>query len=152
MGQTAQLMREGTDRRVSSRLVLGRPGTIRLDSGETIQVVVTDLARDGCRIETGAALMPDTALSIGIAHIGHTRARVVWRDADGYGCEFDVALSPGDVTAASGPSNVARFPQEITPRRDAPAAKWSPRARLAFITAAALVSWIGVAFSIVWLT
>ena len=94
--RTAQ---NAAERRSSARPALGRPGTIRIDAGEPIAILVSDLTRDGCRIETDAELSPDIEVQIGLAHIGLTAGRIVWRSRAQYGCRFDMPLPPGTITA-----------------------------------------------------
>lgn len=134
---------DAAERRSTSRPTLGRPGTIRIDAGEPIAILVSDLTRDGCRIETDAELMPDLAVQIGLAHIGLTAGRIVWRSQDQYGCRFNMPLAPGTITAAYGTSNIAVFPLTASPTSSAPL-KLSPRLRLVIITGLVTSTWCGV--------
>ena len=147
MAQTANRTIEKADRRAAARLVLGRPGTIRFDTGEAIEVTVIDLNRDGCRILTDAAITPGAEFSIGLAHVGHSRARVVWRGQNGYGCDFLRSLSPGSVTAAFEASNVAHFPIGKPPISTLRPKKWSPRSRLIFLFGTTAASWLTLGFA-----
>lgn len=141
MAEAARSLVEQTDRRLGSRLALGRPGTIRLDNGDAFDVLVTDFNRDGCRIQTDALLTPGATFSVGMAHVGHNRVRAVWRSADGYGCEFLAPLSPGAVTSAFGSSNISAFPVASVGAVMASPQKWSPRARVALLAGAIVASW-----------
>jgi hypothetical protein len=130
------------DRRLEPRLDFGRPGTLRFDDGSTAEAMILDLNRDGCRLATVATLVPGGWLTIGIAPIGRIRARAVWHGANGYGCEFEVPLPAGAVTAAFGPSNVAVLPGValLAPSSATPG-KLTPRARVAALAGALAVSW-----------
>lgn len=131
------------ERRSSVRPALGRPGTIRIDTGEPIAIRVSDLTRDGCRIETDAELNPDLEVQIGLAHIGLTAGRIVWRSHAQYGCRFNMPLAPGTITAAYGPSNVALFPL-IAESAPLSRGKLSPRIRLAILAGLIASTWYGV--------
>ena len=77
-----------------------RPAVLRF--GDLIaDIELEDLTREGCRIAYAAELPPFAAITIGIAGVGQTCGRLVWRSATSYGCVFDVRLAPGAVTAAA---------------------------------------------------
>lgn len=142
MDMAARRLADSHDRRGALRGELGRPGTIRLDDGSAIETLLVDLTRDGCRLRTAATIAPGTAFSIGIAHVGLTRARVAWHGPEGYGCEFDAPLPAGAVSAAFGGSNVEAFPNAglfAAPSRGV--RKWSPRARLLLLVAGVPALW-----------
>ncbi|MBY0301318.1 MULTISPECIES: PilZ domain-containing protein [Sphingomonas] len=145
MGTAARHLADSGDRRGALRGELGRPGTIRLDDGTVIETVLVDLTRDGCRLHTAAAIARGTTFSIGIAHVGLTRARVVWHGPEGYGCEFDAPLPAGAVTAAFGGSNIEPFPNAGQFAPPPVARKWSPRARLLLLLAGVAGPWAALA-------
>jgi hypothetical protein len=136
---------EAGERRAAVRVELGRRGTLRLGDGAPLDVLISDLTRDGCRIETDAALEPGLAVQIGIAHLGLTPGRIVRRSTSGYGCRFDVPLDAGAVTLASGATNVAAFPGTALPAPAPAPAKLSPRAQFGAIAGAAVAGWGAVA-------
>lgn len=144
--------RNSGDRRFAERGELGRPGTVRMDDSAPLAVLVRDLTRDGCRIATDAELPPGVGVHIGLAHVGLTAGRIVWRSETDYGCRFDVPLAPGMVTAALGPSNIALFP-EIADVRLQGSTKLGPRTNLAIICALAAGTWaVAIAIGRVLLT
>lgn len=134
--------RSRDDRRLGERTPLDRPGTLRVASAAPVDVILRDLTRDGCCIETDVELSPDMLVAIGVPGVGISEARVVWRGARGYGCAFARSLPPGSITAAFSPTNVRAFPNgndaEPTP---ASSPKPSARSRLLLITALMAGSW-----------
>lgn len=128
------------DRRFASRGELGRPGTIRMQDSAPLTILVRDLTRDGCRIATDAELPAGIDVQIGLAHVGLTSGRIVWRSETDYGCRFDAPLAPGMVTAALGPTNIAPFPGTTWIESPSPN-KLGARASLVIIGGLALGSW-----------
>lgn len=128
------------DRRFASRGELGRPGTIRMQASAPLTILVRDLTREGCRIASNAELPAGVDVQIGLAHVGLTSGRIVWRSETEYGCRFDAPLAPGMVTAALGPTNIAPFPGAT--RIEAPGLnKLGARTSLFIIGGLALGSW-----------
>ncbi len=125
------------------RATLGRTGTLRIADAAPFEVMISDLTRDGCRIETEANLAPNSDVQVGIAHIGLTAGRIVWRGSAGYGCRFDQPLPAGVVTSAFGASNVTSFPL-VPPTVAARTVKVSPRITLAILAAISTIGWGGV--------
>lgn len=109
------LVQDADDRRAQARPLLGRAGTLRIAGGPAHEIEVLDLSRDGCRIATTQTLHPNAAVEIGLAHIGLTGGKIVWRGSAGYGCRFDRSLPSGAVTAAFGNSNVVSFASPTSP-------------------------------------
>ena len=105
----------GADRRHTARPGYGRAGTLRIADAPPSEVVVDDLSRDGCRIQTALPLKPDMAVAIGVAGVGIIAARVVWHGPEGYGCAFDNRLPAGSITAAFSPTNIRHL--ELSPDR-----------------------------------
>jgi hypothetical protein len=129
-------------RRREPRRALQRPGTIRLADNGAHEVFIADLTRDGCRIITDCVLTPDTDCLVGIANVGLTQARIMWANAEGYGCEFNQPLPPGLVTAAFGPTNVKELDTVSIVKPIVPVnAKWAPRSRLALLAAVSICGW-----------
>lgn len=133
---------DAAERRATSRPDLGRPGTIRIGAGEPIDIMLGNLTRDGCRIETGAELTPGVDVQVGLAHVGLIPGRIVWQSQKEYGCRFDVSLAPGIITAAYGASNVAAFPLTAPPALSV-RGKSSPRVRLVVIAGLVAATWAG---------
>ncbi|HEX8484854.1 PilZ domain-containing protein [Sphingomonas sp.] len=134
------------DRRATPRAAFGRTGTLRIDGQDPVEVTVSDLTRDGCCIQTPAELERNASASIGLANVGLTPCRIVWKSSRGYGCAFDAPLSAGAVTSAFGPSNIASFPnQSASWNAPAATAKWSPRARMSLLGIAVTACWAAVA-------
>lgn len=134
-----------SDRRYDERLSIERIGTIRVDDEWAGQeVIVSDLTRSGCRVEYPGVIAKGTKVTIGLAGIGMRDAEVAWSRNGVHGCEFDIPLASGGVTAAT-VGNVKAFPGQGGVVADAlePVApvKWSPVARVAFLGGATVASW-----------
>ena len=150
MGKVARAMapsraRNHAERRSAPRVDFGRPGTLRIGDAPPVEVSVSDLTREGCRLLIDATLEPGQKVQVGIAHLGLTAGQIVWHGAYGYGCKFDVPLAPGAVTRASAPSNVTALHGTILPTNLPGPMKLGPRARLAVIAGASVVGWCAVA-------
>lgn len=130
------------DRRDDERLSAERIGTIRVeDDGAGREVIVSDLTRYGCRFEHDGAIARGTQVTIGLAGIGMREAQVSWSRGGVHGCEFDLPLSPGGVTAAT-VGNVRAFPDRgVDNAGTARPVKWSPVARVMFLGGAVIASW-----------
>lgn len=132
----AKVLPQTDERRGEDRPLLGRSAALRFDDGVTTapaEAMLADLTRDGCRVQTDAALPRDAEIDIEIPNIGWQHARVLWHGPAGYGCAFTVPLPSGAVTAAFGRSNVVAFPLDRVGIRSFPAtapAKLAPRLRL----------------------
>ena len=131
---------EQVDRRASPRLTFGRQGTLRAADCPPLAVTISEFTREGCYIHTALPLAPNAPVNVGLAHIGLTPGRVVWRNDKGYGCRFDRPLIAGAVTAALRPCNVSEFPMSGATMRTR-GQKLSPGATLTIIVALALTGW-----------
>jgi hypothetical protein len=60
----------------------------------SVQGVVTDLSRSGCRVLTDDPLTPESVVWIKVGGHGPFMARVVWYDGVAAGCEFSGKLHP----------------------------------------------------------
>lgn len=130
------------DRRGHARTPIGRTGVVRTADGAAVEVEIGDLTREGCRIEAAVDLQPDEAVTIGIAGVGTSAARAVWRNGTGYGFAFDRPLPAGAVTRAFDGVSVVELPHPLDGAVAAGApAKWSARSRTAFLIAAVAASW-----------
>ncbi|HEU0066666.1 MAG TPA: hypothetical protein VFQ57_05435 [Sphingomonas sp.] len=148
LAEASNLPKGQGDRRSAPRERLGRAGTLRIGHAPPIGVMICDLTREGCRIDTATELEPRALVQIGIANVGITPARVVWRGHDGYGCIFDRPLPPGAVTASFKSTNVVEFPGAGAGTGTAAAqfaTKFSRRTQFAVVCGAILCSWAAVA-------
>ncbi len=132
---------DAAERRSDTRVALARTGTLRLrDEHSSREVRIADLNRDGCRIESVQPLTIGQVVTIGIPGVGQNAAQISWVGLRDYGCQFDVALPAGSVTAAmtdnvhglSTPAGVVREPATF---------KWQPRGRLLLLGALSVVGW-----------
>ncbi len=97
------------DRRSRDRLEVDRQAVLRLGE-RTEPILLEDLTAAGCRFQCDASLPLFSSVSIGIAGVGHTPARLAWQSGSRYGCAFDRPLPASAVTTAA-PDNVARIAQ-----------------------------------------
>lgn len=72
------------------------------------EVLVHNISASGLLLESQVALAPGEEIAIDLPHAGTTAARVVWASDRLYGCEFDVALSAGALSAVELRSTVSR--------------------------------------------
>ena len=72
------------------------------------EVLIHNISASGLLLESQAALAPGEEIAIELPHAGTTAARVVWASGRLYGCEFDVALSAGALSAVELRSTVSR--------------------------------------------
>jgi hypothetical protein len=79
--------------------------TLRLDVSATTStrdttVVIQNLSRTGLQIETGTDFAIDEIFLLVLPELGATPARVRWRDARRFGCEFLSPVTSSAVSAA----------------------------------------------------
>lgn len=72
------------------------------------EVLVHNISMSGLLLESRLPLAPNEEISIELPHAGTTAARVIWASGELYGCEFDVALSAGALSAVELRSTVSR--------------------------------------------
>ena len=72
------------------------------------EVLIHNISVSGLLLESEAALAPGEEIAIELPHAGTTAARVIWASGRLYGCEFDVALSAGALSAVELRSTVSR--------------------------------------------
>jgi hypothetical protein len=152
----AAALQDSGERRGQHRGALGRTGVLRLldtSVAPATEVVIADLTRDGCRIETEATLRSGVAVEIGIPNVGRVTGRLVWHSKRGYGCAFSKRLPSGAVTAAFGPSNVVPFQVDPTDESPLPleSRKLSPRNRLLLAVGLNIAIWFFVVVAGMWL-
>jgi hypothetical protein len=138
--------------RRGERPAYGRTGTLRIGDNAASEVIVQDLSREGCRIETDAPVTPSMRVLIGLPGVGIVGARVIWHSSKGYGCLFDDPLPPGSITAAFSATNVRRLRhphpdigtrlgiEEVVPNDE----KWTILARVSFIFFLSALFWGGL--------
>ena len=136
------------ERRVDARVPLARTGTLRLP-GEPAsrEIRITDLNRDGCRIESALPLTIDQVVAIGIPGVGQHDAKITWAAERDYGCHFDRALPPGSVTAAM-TDNVLDMGLASGGFRAPSTYKWQSRKRLVLLVGLSLVGWTLIALAV----
>jgi hypothetical protein len=121
-------------------------------AGSAIRVVVHNISATGLLIEADLELEIGDEVEVELPEAGTTRAEVVWRSGNFFGCEFESAVTTAAVSAArlrSQPSQVAPEPateQMLPSPADAielaadPNAL-SPRQKLLVIGGLALACW-----------
>lgn len=139
------------DRRFQTRIALDRPAVLRIGD-QVVEIEINDLTRDGCRITTAIELEPLARVSIGIAGVGHTMARLMWRSAQHYGCAFERPLPSGAVTASK-LNNVSYLDGIALPQPTIEHAevKYSYRTRIAIIGGLSGLLWSGIAGLVAWI-
>ena len=134
------------ERRASPRVPLGRTGTIRRPGEpDSREAVISNLTRDGCRIEVLANFEAEDVVVIGVPSIGRVAARVVHRDERGYGCAFMEPLPKGGVTAAYTGNNVAMFPGQQAHTAHRRPERGNLVAGAGIVAAVSLVGWAALA-------
>ena len=96
--------------------------TLRLNGTAPIDVVVVDVSESGVRIVTNADLEIGQEISIGLAGAGSSRAYVVWRRDDHYGCAFERPLGPEGVALAFSRGSIVHLGAPPAEPRPAPQA------------------------------
>lgn len=99
------------ERRASDRIETHRRTTLRTAPTVPFDIMVRDLSSDGCFVETARTLRVGDCVTIGLAGGGRSEARVVRRDADGYGCMFLKPLSAESLSRAFSGVTIRDFPE-----------------------------------------
>lgn len=73
-----------------------------------IPVIVHNISETGMLIECAAELAVDDRLDLDLPHAGVVNARLIWASGQFYGCQFDVPISSGALSAAQLQSTLAR--------------------------------------------
>jgi len=141
-----------TERREEVRVPIQREGTVRVaDDGDSLPILISNLHREGCRIDGSVELSVNQTVMVGIPGIGLREARVKWKNDGAYGACFLRPLPAGSVGSALAdnvhplagtPSPVSHAQVRIMPiasRGESVEEKWSPRARLALFVAMTFV-------------
>ncbi|WP_076072059.1 PilZ domain-containing protein [Sphingomonas montana] len=135
------------DRRQAARSDYGRTGTLRIADAPPVEVIVQDLNRDGCRIETSQRLVPNLGVAIGLAGVGIVEGKILWHGSQGYGCAFVNRLPAGSITAAFSPTNIRHlalspsFPEPGDTYFPGAAVKWPIGHRVSAILLFSLGCW-----------
>ncbi len=129
------------ERRSDARVPLARTGTLRLrDDAMSREIRIADLNRDGCRIEAALPLQLDQSVVVGIPGVGQREAQITWVGERDYGCQFDLPLPAGSVTAAM-TDNVFGLGTATGAFRAPSTFKWQPRGRLLLLGVISLAGW-----------
>ena len=126
------------DRRNSPRKRLDKAATLQIGKAGTIDVVVGDLTREGCRIEADAILPPGSRVKVGLCNMSPVAGRLVWRNRNHYGCAFDSPLPSGAITAA-------HLPRDRVNGTGTRSVKSSGLTTIALVGAAATLPWAALA-------
>jgi hypothetical protein len=147
MGIAAKLVTDNAEELLRApRATSEAGGTIRGAEAHTFDIVVKDLSRTGCLVETRAVLAIGSIVQIRITGVPQSGARVVRQDRAGYGCEFLRELTSADLDASGEPAPLER---PVRGRSPAPALIVAVAAGLAILAAGPwsmigpLLSWIG---------
>jgi hypothetical protein len=112
-------MATSSGHRIETRRAPRRPiesaSTVRTGASGPIDVLVRNLSETGVKIRTPASLVIGQEISIGLAGAGSTRAFVVWRNDDHYGCVFDAPIGAETAAQAFSSSPVVRLGQLADP-------------------------------------
>jgi HAMP domain-containing protein len=84
-----------SDRRWSPRRTL----RLGLSSGG-VQVTIHDLSLTGALLETSIVMLVGSPFTIELPQAGTVPATVVWNGGEYYGCQFELPISPGALSAA----------------------------------------------------
>ena len=118
------------ERRASPRTPFGRSALLHFGE-QSEQVIICDLTREGCRIETEVELDANAAVSIGIPGVGPTPGRIIWMSERGFGCAFERPLQPGAITAAFSRNPTSSGPWKV-----------GARTRVGIVVGAITASWV----------
>ncbi|PKP86336.1 MAG: hypothetical protein CVT78_13740 [Alphaproteobacteria bacterium HGW-Alphaproteobacteria-17] len=93
------LPEQTADRRRAGRRTLNL-GVSATTATHEMSVVISNLSRTGLQIETDADFAIGEIFLLVLPELGATSARVRWRDAQRFGCEFLSPVTSGAVSAA----------------------------------------------------
>lgn len=103
---------ETQETRRAERRAADQPSTLRgTGNSEPQDSWVHDVSSTGMRIECRAELAIGEEITVGLAGAGATRAHVVWKRGNEYGCKFEKPLSTEDANQAFQGSPVVRLHQ-----------------------------------------
>lgn len=90
----------GEDLRTAQRRAVNFRAFVRETGAKVLPVDVTDLSTDGCRFRSVEAFETATIVWLKIDGVTARQARIIWRAADGYGCEFVSPMQPAALNDA----------------------------------------------------
>ncbi|QJU58639.1 PilZ domain-containing protein [Sphingomonas sp. AP4-R1] len=97
----SQDTQETQETRRAARRAADQPSTLRgTGNSEPQDSWVHDVSSTGMRIESRAELTVGEEITVGLAGAGATRARVVWKHGNEYGCQFEKPLSSEEASNA----------------------------------------------------
>jgi hypothetical protein len=133
-------------RRASEREELGRSATVRPRQCEPADVVIADISRDGCRLDSTVQLCADDIVTIGLPGLGVRSGRVSWSLDGQSGVAFGTRLSKMEIAFVRDAQTVieGRFPDCGMPQNSSrmpSRLRLSRISRFLIILATALVSW-----------
>lgn len=102
---------EWRKRRSAARRPVAIAATLRDVERRPFDVAVTDLSETGFRVPSAADLSPGTVITLGVTGLGMRPARVIWRKAGSYGCEFVQPIS--EVALDQAAAGLAREPLRL---------------------------------------
>ena len=92
----------GCDWRSAPRRPIGARAAMTLGDGGQMEVEVTDLSTDGCRLLAAPGLAHATALTITLPFLASIAATVRWSNADATGVRFNRPIHPTLVAMLAG--------------------------------------------------
>lgn len=95
--------------RRAERRSADQPSTLRGEGSAPQDSWVHDVSSTGMRIECRADLAIGEWVTVGLAGAGSTRARIVWRRGQEYGCAFEEPLSETDAAHACAGSPIVQL-------------------------------------------
>ncbi|WP_156678601.1 PilZ domain-containing protein [Sphingomonas profundi] len=103
------------DQRAATRVPLGRDGTARDPRQQPIDIIIEDLSRVGCKLNSPLPLPIDRVLNIGIPGVGRREGRVIWEALPAHGVEFLWPLSDEEVACSRTAESLVlgAFPQRL---------------------------------------
>jgi hypothetical protein len=104
-----------SEERGAPRRIVEAASTVRAEGRGPIDVMVRDLSETGIRILTPAILEIGQEISIGLSGAGLTRAFVVWRRDEHYGCVFEAPIGAESAAQAFSTPSVVRLGQTADP-------------------------------------
>ena len=89
------------DQRVEMRRIVNLTAYAREAGSAILQVTISDLTTNGCRLKAEIDLEPATALWLKIPGLTPRRAVIRWTKGGEAGCEFDVAITEESLIEAA---------------------------------------------------
>ena len=148
------------DERLAERYPVRLDGTLRDTSAVPQDVVIDDLSATGFRTTSATVLSVNDVITLGIFGVGLRSAQVSRKSGDSYGCQFLEPLTAQELASAlQGLTPPAPIPMPVQLQAGTPIEasaplndhrKLSPRLRILFIMAVAIIPWAIIA--VLWLS